>query len=206
VRRTIRAVPILALGGILGGLVAGLAALVAVPFLVRRVVEMTASFQLQALTVITGLTGLALGSLCGGVVKLGSLLLRRPDDPPPRRPPTKISFSILVGTLIGGFFGFALVPIFKSFLAHYDNGQFLLSPGRFVMLSIVIGVAYGIAAAGFIVGFVPSIAPVGRIVRVRAQHLYEGPVTDMTDLGTLVNRIKEGGEDALAAGKHFHLS
>ena len=43
-------------------------------------------------------------------------------------------------------------------------------------------------------------------MRVRAQHLYDGPVRDMNELATLVNRIKEGGEDALAAGKEFHLT
>lgn len=206
-RRTIRAAPALALGGGFGALVAGLLALASTPFLVRRMLEKTTSFEVKELTLVLGILGIALGGVAGAVAKVGAALLRQPGDPPPRRPPTRLSLGILAGAVIGGFFGLGLSPVFKALFAHYDatSGQFLLTSGRFIMLSLVLGSAYGVAAAGFVVAFAPSIAPVDRVARVRAQHLYDGPVRDMNDLAVLLNRIKEGGEDALAAGKEFYL-
>ena len=205
-RRTIRALPALALGGGFGGLLAGALSLVSVPFLVRRVQSGTNTFQLHQLVVVVGLTGIALGGSAGAVARLGSALLRRPDDAPPRRPPMRLSLAVFIGAVIGAFFGFGLHPVFMAVFAHYDQSRILLTAGRFFTLSAVVGMAYGVAAAALVIGLVPSLVPVHRRVRVRAQHLYEGPVRSMDELATLVNRVKEGGEDALAAGKEFYLS
>ena len=205
-RRTLRAVPALALGGLFGALVAGVLSLIAVPFLVRRVAAPTTSFELKQLVIVVGLTGVVLGALSAGVAKVGGALLRRPDDPPPRRRPMRLSIAVVSGAVVGGFFGFGLHPVFMAVLGRYDNSQLLLTPGRFFALSTVVGLSFGIAAAALVVAYVPSIAPVHRRVRVRAQHLYEGPVRTMDDLAVLLHRVQEGGQDALAAGKEFHLN
>ena len=190
----------------MGGLVAGLISLVFAPFLVRRINPGTSFFEIKRLVLVVGLTGVVLGALAGVVAKLGAALLRRPDDPPPRRPAGRISLGALYGALVGGFFGFSLEPVFMVALSRFENTRILLTAGKFLLLSTTVGVSFGIAAAALVVAFVPSIAPVHRVARVRVQHLYEGPVTNMNELAVLVNRIREGGEDALAAGKEFHLT
>ena len=205
-RRTVRAVPALALGGLFGGLLAGVLSLAALPFLVRRVVPQTTSLEIRPLVIVVGVTGIILGASAAALAKVGGVLLRRSDDPPPRRRPMPLSAAVVSGAAFGGFFGFGLHPVFMAVLGRYDQSRLLLTPGRFFALSAAVGIAFGIAAAALVVAYVPSIAPVHRRVRVRAQHLYEGPVRDMDELAVLLHRVQEGGQDALAAGKEFHLS
>ena len=204
-RRAVRALPVIVFGGLLGAVIAALGAAVAGPFLSRRVVEGVTAFEVGQITGVAGIIGAVLGAVVAVVAKVGAALLRQPTDPPPRKPPARLSVSMISGAFIGGFFAFSLMPVYKAAFGLHQGVRLLFTPGGFLAFALTFGFGFGASAAGFIVAFSPVVAPVHQRVRVRAQHLYEGPVTNAAELAVLINRIREGGEDALAAGKDFHL-
>ena len=205
-RRTIRVLPVVVFGGVLGAVIQGVVSLAFAPFLGNRLADDATAFEFRSMTLVQGGIAIVLGYTAGALVTLGAYLLRQPDDPMPRKPPARVTTGGLLGAAVGGFFGFALTPVMMAVMGRNDNGVLLISPTAYTGFATLAGFFYGAAVAGAVVTFVPSIAPVERRVRVRAQHLYDGAVRTPQELAVLVNRIKEGGEDALAAGKEFHLT
>ena len=151
-----RVTPLLMVGALIGALVASLLALLFVPFLVRRMVPDTGSFEMTQLTELAMVIGAVLGFLAAAVARVAAALMRRADDPPRRRPQASIRMHGFVGLMIGLFFGIAMPRILFSFFATLDpGGRILLTPTAFFTMMAVTGAFFGIGAAGFVVGFVP---------------------------------------------------